>query len=87
MTIPVIITISIMTGLGIWNEFLLVLVMASKEATKSLPVGVYLFSSRTGIQLGWQIAALIIATLPVLVVYFAFQKNLSEGVAGGALKE
>ena len=87
MTIPVIITISIMTGLGIWNEFLLVLVMASKEATKSLPVGVYSFSSRTGIQLGWQIAALIIATLPVLVVYFAFQKNLSEGVAGGALKE
>lgn len=87
MTIPVIITISIMSGLGIWNEFLLVLVMASKEATKSLPVGVYSFSSRTGIQLGWQIAALIIATLPVLVVYFAFQKNLSEGVAGGALKE
>lgn len=87
MSIPVIITISIMTGLGIWNEFLLVLVMASKEFTKSLPVGVYSFSSRTGIQLGWQIAALIIATLPVLVVYFTFQKNLSEGVAGGALKE
>lgn len=87
MTVPVIVTISIMTALGIWNEFLLVLVMASTEATKSLPVGVYSFSSRTGIQLGWQIAALIIATLPVLVVYFIFQKKLAEGVAGGAIKE
>lgn len=87
MTIPVIVTISIMTALGIWNEFLLVLVMASKEGTKSLPVGVYSFSSRTGIQLGWQIAALIIATLPVLVIYFIFQKKLAEGVAGGAIKE
>lgn len=87
MTVPVIVTIAIMTGLGIWNEFLLVLVMASKEATKSLPVGIFSFSSRTGLQLGWQIAALIIATVPVLAVYFAFQKQLAEGVAGGAIKE
>lgn len=87
MTTPVIVTISIMTALGIWNEFLLVLVMASKEATKSLPVGIFSFSSRTGIQLGWQVAALVIATLPVLFVYFIFQKRLAEGVAGGALKE
>lgn len=87
MTVPVIVTISIMTALGIWNEFLLVLVMASKETTKSLPVGIFSFSSRTGNQMGWQIAALIIATLPVLVVYFIFQKKLAEGVAGGAIKE
>ena len=87
MTVPVIVTISIMTALGIWNEFLLVLVMASAEATKSLPVGIFSFSSRTGIQLGWQIAALIIATAPVLAVYFSSQKKLAEGVAGGAIKE
>ncbi len=87
MTVPVIVTIAIMTGLGIWNEFLLVLVMASKETTKSLPVGIFSFSSRTGLQLGWQIAALIIATVPVLGVYFAFQKQLAVGVSGGAIKE
>ncbi len=87
MTVPVIVTIGIMTALGIWNEFLLVLVFASSEFTKSLPVGVYSFSSKTGQQLGWQIAALIIATVPVLIVYFIFQKRLAEGVAGGAIKE
>jgi len=87
MTIPVIITISIMSGLGIWNEFLLVLVLASSDFTKSLPVGVFSFSSLTGTQLGWQLAALVIATLPAMVVYFSFQRKLAEGVAGGALKE
>ena len=87
MTIPVIVTISIQSALGIWNEYLLVMVMASAEATKSLPVGIFSFSSRTGLQLGWQIAALIIATIPVLVVYFIFQKDLAKGVAGGAIKE
>ncbi|MGL4986479.1 MAG: carbohydrate ABC transporter permease [Treponemataceae bacterium] len=87
MTIPVIVTISIMTGLGIWNEFLLVLVFASSEATKSLPVGIYSFSGKQGSELGWQVAALIIATLPVVIVYFSNQRKLAEGVAGGALKE
>ena len=87
MTAPVIITIGIMSGLGIWNEFLLVLVLASSDATKSLPVGVYSFSSLTGTQLGWQLAALVIATAPAMLTYFAFQRRLAEGVAGGALKE
>jgi len=87
MTIPVIITITIMSGLGIWNEFLLVLVLASSDATKSLPVGVFSFSSLTGTQLGWQLAALVIATAPVMVMYFTFQQKLAAGVAGGAIKE
>lgn len=87
MSVPVIITICIMSGLGIWNEFLLVLVFASSEITKSLPVGVYSFSSRTGTQLGWQIAALVIATIPAMIIYFTFQKKLAAGVAGGAIKE
>ncbi len=86
MTVPVIITVCIMSGLGIWNEFLLVLVFASSEITKSLPVGVFSFSSKTGVQLGWQLAALVIATVPVMLVYFLFQKDLAEGVAGGAIK-
>jgi len=86
MTIPVIITISIVNALGIWNEFLLVLVLASSEATKSLPVGVFSFSSLTSQQLGWQLAALVIAVVPAMAVYFAFSKQLTQGVVGGAVK-
>lgn len=86
MSTPVIITISIMSALGIWNEFLLVLVLASSEFTKSLPVGVYSFSSLTSTQLGWQLAALVIATAPAMLVYFMFNKRLTLGVVGGAIK-
>ncbi len=83
---PVIITVSIITALGIWNEFMLVLVLASSEFTKSLPVGVFSFSSLTSTQLGWQLAALVVATAPAMIVYFTFQKQLAEGVVGGAIK-
>ena len=86
MTVPVIITISIISALGIWNEFLLVLVLASSDFTKSLPVGVFSFSSLTSTQLGWQLAALVIATLPVMIVYFSFNKQITKGVVAGAVK-
>jgi len=86
MTVPVIITISILSALGIWNEFLLVLVLASSDFTKSLPVGVFSFSSQTSTQLGWQLAALVIATIPVMVVYFSFNKQITKGVVAGAVK-
>ncbi len=86
MTAPVIVTIGIISGFGIWNEFLLVLVLASSDATTSLPVGVYSFSSLTSAQLGWQLAALVIAALPVVVVYFIFNTRITRGVVAGAIK-
>ncbi len=86
MTAPVMITIGIISFLGVWNEFLLVLVLASTEATKSLPVGVFSFSSLTGTQLGWQLAALVMATFPAMFVYFSFSKDIMQGVVTGAVK-
>lgn len=86
MSAPVVTTIAIISALGIWNEFLLVLVIASSEATKSLPVGVFSFSSLQSTQLGWQLAALVIAVLPVMVVYLIFNKRLTQGVVAGAVK-
>ena len=86
MTVPVIVTISIISALGIWNEFLLVLVIASSELTKSLPVGVFSFSSLQSTQLGWQLAALVIAILPAMLVYFIFNRRLTQGVVAGAMK-
>jgi len=86
MAIPVIVTISIISALGIWNEFLLVLVLASSEFTKSLPVGVFSFTSQTSTQYGWQIAALVIAVFPAMIVYFIFNKQIAKGVVAGAIK-
>jgi len=86
ISVPVITTVAIITALGIWNEFLLVLVIASSELTKSLPVGVFSFSSLQSTQLGWQLAALVIAVLPVMLVYFIFNKRLTQGVVAGAIK-
>ncbi len=86
MSMPVAITVGIVNALGIWNEFLLVLVLASSEFTKSLPVGVFSFTSLTGTQLGWQLAALVIAVLPAMIIYFAFNNRIAKGAIAGAIK-
>jgi raffinose/stachyose/melibiose transport system permease protein len=86
MAAPVAITIFILNALGIWNEFLLVMVLSSSEITKSLPVGVFSFSSQQSLQLGWQLAAMVIAVLPAMILYFAFNKRIAQGVVAGAIK-
>jgi raffinose/stachyose/melibiose transport system permease protein len=86
MCMPVAVTVSIINALGIWNEFLLVMVLASSETTKSLPVGVYSFSSLTSIELGWQLAAMVFAILPAMIIYFIFNKQIAKGVVAGAIK-
>lgn len=85
ITMPVAIAIGIVNAMGIWNEFLLVLVLASSEFTKSLPVGIYSFTNLSGSQLGWQLAALVIAILPPLIVYFAFNNRIAKGAIAGAI--
>ena len=87
MSIPVIVTVSIISALGVWNEFLLCLDLTSSQNTLSLPVGVFSFASLTSTQLGWQLAALTIATVPVMVVYFIFNRRLTQGVVAGAIRE
>jgi raffinose/stachyose/melibiose transport system permease protein len=86
MSTPVAVTVAILNALGIWNEFILVLVIASSEFTKSLPVGVYSFSGLQSTQYGWQLAALVIALLPAMVIYFIFNKQIAKGVVAGAIK-
>jgi len=86
MSVPVGITVAIINALGIWNEFLLVMVLASSDVTKSLPVGVFSFASQTSTQQGWQLAAMVFALLPAMVVYFSFNKRIAQGVVAGAIK-
>jgi raffinose/stachyose/melibiose transport system permease protein len=86
MSMPVAVTISIINGMGIWNEFLLVLILASSEFTKSLPVGIYSFTHLSGSYLGWQLAAMVIAFLPAMIFYFIFNNRITKCAITGAIK-
>ena len=86
MSRPVVGTVLIFIFLQNWNEFVLVLVLTSKLAIRSLPVGINAFAGGMSRDYGTQFAALVIGTVPMLVFYSMFNKRLQEGFAGGALK-
>ncbi len=86
MAKPVISTLSILNVLSVWNEFMLINIIVSRESLKSLPVGIMKFSSALTSDYGKQFAALVIGLLPLLLFYLAFRNKITEGVSAGAVK-
>jgi raffinose/stachyose/melibiose transport system permease protein len=86
MTIPVATTLAILNITGIWNEFALINILVSKTELKSLPLGMYRFSGSLASDWGKQFAALTIGTAPMLIFYFIFRRQITQGVTAGAVK-
>ena len=87
MSAPVVATMLIFAFLSNWNEFIFVFVLTSRQEIRSLPVGVNAFVGGLSRDFGLLFAALVIATIPMIVFYIAFREQLARGFAAGALKE
>ena len=86
MCAPVAVTLAIITFTGTWNEFMLINILSSSDAIKSLPVGIARFSGSRGSDYGRQFAGLVIGLVPILVFYGIFRNQITKGVAAGAVK-
>lgn len=84
---PVLATIAILTFLKNWNEFILVFVLTSGTAMRSLPVSINSFAGRLNVNYGMQFAALVIGTVPMIFFYIMAHDLLIKGFGEGALKE
>ena len=86
MIVPVATTLAILNVTGIWNEFALINILVSQTELKSLPLGVFRFSGSLSSDYGKQFAALTIGMAPMLFFYVVFRKQITQGVAAGAVK-
>lgn len=77
---------TIFVALMTWNEFLIPLVLADREA-KTLPVYVGGFVTSRVINWGGMAAAASIAILPIAVITTLVQRNLVRGLSSGAIKD
>jgi cellobiose transport system permease protein len=83
---PAIGTLSLLTFLGSWNNFMLPLIILNEPELYTLPVGIKSFGNMYRLDLGVQIAALTLATFPILIVFALFNKSLIRGITAGAVK-
>ena len=86
MCTPVAVTLAIITFTSAWNEFILVNILTSSDSLKSLTVGVNRFAGQRATDFGRQFTGLTIALIPILIFYGIFRKQITKGVAAGAVK-
>ena len=86
LMIPAVSTVGIYTFLQCWNELMFATIFNSKEAYKTLPVGVQGLAGQYSTEWGPIGAALAIATLPTLLVYVFLSKKIQDSFIAGAVK-
>ena len=70
-----------------WNEFLLPLVMLSREDLRTAPLGLAFFQGRYTTDLVGMAAAAVMVALPVVVLFIAAHRRFVRGLWVGALKQ
>ncbi len=86
LSIPALATLSIFVFLHSWNEFFEPLIYLSSSDLYTLPLALSLFTDQSGTEWHLLMAASVIATVPLLIVFFFAQKKFIEGVAMTGLK-
>jgi multiple sugar transport system permease protein len=69
-----------------WNEFLWALIMTSRTEMRVLSVGIALFQGQHFSNNAFLLAAANMATIPVLILFLVFQRQLVEGITLSGLK-
>jgi N-acetylglucosamine transport system permease protein len=88
MAKPGLISIGLFNVLGHWNQYVLPVVLMNQGDKKVLAQGLASLAISQGYRGDWTalFAGLVIALLPVLIVYVLFQKQVQAGLTAGVLK-
>lgn len=83
---PVLSTCAILTFLNTWNEFPLALVLIRSNSLKTMPIGLTNFVGAYTVNYPLMLSALVVSTLPVIIVYLLFYNQIMNGMTAGAVK-
>lgn len=83
---PVIFTIALITGVGLWNDFYMPMVLLGSKTNQTLTLAIYVYLNQFMRNMNVSFAAVLITLVPVIIVYFVFSSQLVEGLTGGAVK-
>jgi multiple sugar transport system permease protein len=83
---PGVFTTALLVFIFSWNEFLFALTFTSTAASRTIPVAIALFPGLHEVPWGDIAAASIVVISPLIVLVFAFQRRIIEGLTAGAVK-
>ena len=86
LSLPVLGALAIFSFLASWNDYLWQLIMISTESKYTITIGIAFFAQATQTNVGRQMMAAFIATIPILIMFLSFQKVFIKGITMGGVK-
>ncbi len=83
---PTIATVGIINAMAYWNDYLLPSLVLKKKELYTIPIATQAFYGTYSTDIGLIMAALLLAMLPILILYVFLQRYIVEGVTSGAVK-
>ena len=83
---PAIFTAVTLNFIVLWNEFLFAVVLLTDDDKRTLPLGLMHFTGSHQLDVGMAATGLMIAMLPVIVIYAFFSETMIKGMTAGAVR-
>ena len=85
---PALAAVTILQFQGTWNAFFWPVILLRDQAHYTLPLGLLFFREAGGFSTNWPplMAVVVIATVPILILYVFFQRYFVEGIAASGVK-
>lgn len=83
---PILVTVAIIQVFSCWNEFSFALVLIKDVSLQTVPLALTQFKGQFASDYPKQMAAMLITMAPIVVLYFAFSKQIIKGMVAGAVK-
>ncbi|MHB1414986.1 MAG: carbohydrate ABC transporter permease [Chloroflexota bacterium] len=86
MAKPALTVVTILNAISFWNEFLYAVTFITKQENRTLPLAVMFFMGESYQDVGMLATGIVIASLPIIILYLVFSEHFISGMTAGALK-
>jgi ABC-type glycerol-3-phosphate transport system permease component len=88
LSVPGLVVIGVIQFIAIWNDFLYGLLVLKSDEMRTVTVALTELSRRTQANTlyGPLFAGIVLATLPTIILFFVFQRRLTQGLLSGAIR-
>lgn len=83
---PALASVAIFAFMGAWNDYMSALLYLNKTERFPVAFALKLFTDEFGTNYGPQMAMSVLSLIPIMILFFIFQKQLVEGISTSGLK-
>lgn len=86
LIVPSLVTVGVLNFISCWEDFMRALLYLNKPKMYTVAYALKLFNDNTTTDYGATFAMSVVSLVPILIIFFFFQKSLVEGISMQGLK-